>query len=133
MYWLRLRYLCRLLFLKRSNKDGVIVLSTDGLESVKEDNVNLSQLSKDNYAKTDFTNNASIMSGDPIYKLITSDYWTLMFVIEDDIAEGRYEDAKNKAYTLTFDEELSEEKAEYWENRQEELLEIIDEASGETK
>lgn len=75
------------IFLKRSNKDGVIVLSTDGLESVKEDNVNLSQLSKDNYAKTDFTNNASIMSGDPIYKLITSDYWTLMFVIEDDIAD----------------------------------------------
>ena len=75
------------IFVKNSNKDGVVVLSTDGMESLTEETVQLSQLSKENYSKNDFTNNTAIMSGDPIYKLISSDYWTLMFVIENDIAE----------------------------------------------
>ena len=74
------------IFMKYSNRDGVMVLSTDGMESVTEETVQLSQLSKDNYTKNDFTNNAAIMSGDPIYKLVTSDYWTLMFVIDDEVA-----------------------------------------------
>ena len=74
------------IFMKYSNQDGVMVLSTDGMESVTEETVQLSQLSKDNYIKNDFTNNAAIMSGDPIYKLVTSDYWTLMFVIDDEVA-----------------------------------------------
>lgn len=74
-------------FIKTSNRDGVIVLSTDGMESLTEDTVKLSQLSKENYSKTDFINNTAIQSGDPIYKLITSDYWTLMFKIEDEVAD----------------------------------------------
>lgn len=50
--------------------------------------------------------------------------------IEDDIAEGDFADARNKAYTLTFDAELSSERSEYWENKQEEILELIEQASG---
>lgn len=75
------------IYMKTSNKDGVIVLSTDGMESVTEENVKLSQLSKENYVKQEFTNNTAIMSGDQIYKLITSDYWKLIFVIDDETAE----------------------------------------------
>lgn len=48
--------------------------------------------------------------------------------IEDDIASGDFESARNKAYTLTFDPDLSEEKSEYWENKQKEVLRQIDRA-----
>ena len=50
--------------------------------------------------------------------------------IEDDIVEGKYDDARNKAYTLTFDEELDHDKHEYWEKKQKEILEQINKASG---
>jgi hypothetical protein len=49
--------------------------------------------------------------------------------IEQDIADGNYSDARNKAYTLTFDSELSQERSEYWEQKEQEILELIDEAS----
>lgn len=75
------------IYMKTSDKDGVIVLSTDGMESITQENITLSQLSKEDYSKNEFTNNTAIMSGDPIYKLITSDYWKLMFVIDDDTAK----------------------------------------------
>ena len=50
--------------------------------------------------------------------------------IEDDIAEGNFTDAKNKAYTLTFDEDLDPEKHNYWEKKQRDILEQIEKASG---
>lgn len=50
--------------------------------------------------------------------------------IEDDIAKGKFTDAKNKAYTLTFDEDLDSEKHNYWEKKQRDILEQIEKASG---
>ena len=52
--------------------------------------------------------------------------------IEDDIADGKFTDAKNRAYTLTFDETLDSEKHNYWKQKQQDILEQIDNASGET-
>ena len=49
--------------------------------------------------------------------------------IEDDISHGRFTDARNKAYTLTFDSNLSTEQATYWEKRQQEILIQIEQAS----
>lgn len=51
--------------------------------------------------------------------------------IEDDISEGKCKDAKNKAYTLTFDETLDSTKHEYWKNKQTEILEQIENACSE--
>ena len=75
------------IFMKYSDRDGIIVLSSDGMESLTKDTVTLKDLKKDNYTKTEYSNNTAIMSGDPIYKLITSDYWSLLFEVSDDTAE----------------------------------------------
>lgn len=48
--------------------------------------------------------------------------------IEEDMRNGNYNDAKNKAYTLTYDEELDNEKHEYWQKKQQEIIEEIDKA-----
>ncbi len=50
--------------------------------------------------------------------------------IEDDIAAGKFTNARNKAFNLTFDESLSAERSEYWKKRQQEIFDIIEEASG---
>ena len=74
-------------FMKYSNKDGVIVFSTDGLESLTKESVKKAQLSKENYSKVEFTNNTPIQKGDPIYKLVLSDKWNILFEISDEMAE----------------------------------------------
>lgn len=51
--------------------------------------------------------------------------------IEDDIANGKFTDARNKTYTLTFDEELDSERHNYWKQKQQDILEQIEKASGE--
>lgn len=51
---------------------------------------------------------------------------TVVEQIEADIAAGRFNNARNKTYTLTFDSDLSSEKAEYWEKKQAEILSLID-------
>lgn len=53
--------------------------------------------------------------------------------IEEDIADGKFEDARNKAYTLVFDEELSAEKSEYWDNKRKRILSRIDEADAASR
>ena len=50
--------------------------------------------------------------------------------IEEDISNGDYKSARNKAYTLTYDESLDKEKHIYWEKKQEDILEQIDKAEG---
>ena len=53
--------------------------------------------------------------------------------IRSDISNGEYSDARNAIYALDFDEELSEERHEYWEERKTELLETVDRAESGTQ
>lgn len=53
---------------------------------------------------------------------------TIAAQIEDDIANQKYDEARSKAYGLTFDESLSKDRAESWSKRQEQILELIDNA-----
>lgn len=46
--------------------------------------------------------------------------------IKSYIEMGDYEEARDRIYVLEFDKELSEERHEYWENRKEELLQMVD-------
>ncbi|MBQ8803538.1 MAG: hypothetical protein IJZ53_07900 [Tyzzerella sp.] len=73
--------------LKSAADDGIIVFSMDGMEAITPETVTIGQLSKGNYKKTEFLNNTSISSGDPIYKLVTDDKWSLMFEISEETAE----------------------------------------------
>ena len=69
---------------KTSAKDGVLVYSVDGLENVTLDTVTPEHLHKTNYKKTEFVNNNFIDSGQPVYKLVTSDQWYLLIEITDE-------------------------------------------------
>lgn len=48
--------------------------------------------------------------------------------IKSYIEMGDYEEARDRIYVLEFDKELSEERHEYWENRKEELLQMVDDS-----
>lgn len=60
-----------------TSDDGIVVQSVDGLEGLTKDTVTHKHLQKENYEKTEFQNNSKINAGDPVYKLITDEEWTL--------------------------------------------------------
>ena len=73
---------------KTSSKDGVIVYYTDNMEDISEDTFSLEQFDKSNYKKTEFKNNNSVAAGQPIYKIITSDKWSLIVKISDETKDA---------------------------------------------
>lgn len=76
------------LVVKTAAKDGIIVYSTDGMEGLTLETVTLEQLQKTNYKKNEFTSNAKVASGDPVYKLITNDNWNLLIEISEETQEA---------------------------------------------
>ena len=69
---------------KTSVKDGIIVYSIDGLEGLTLETVTSEHLKKNNYKKTEFSNNSQIASGDPVYKIITNDCWNLLVEVSEE-------------------------------------------------
>lgn len=67
--------------------DGIIIYSTDGYEDLTLDQVTEDMIAKTDYENTEFTDNASVHAGDPVYKLITSDEWTLVIELDDELAQ----------------------------------------------
>lgn len=61
-----------------SDSDGIITYYVDGFEKTTADNVTPEMLSKENYNKKEQKNNTKIKAGDPVYKLVKDDDWTLV-------------------------------------------------------
>ena len=61
--------------------DGIIVYSVDGFENLRKNNVTPENLDRDQYKKTEFSNNMQVQKGDPLYKLVTSENWNMFLEI----------------------------------------------------
>lgn len=67
--------------------DGVIIYSTDGYESLTMDQITEEMISRADYQKNELFNNSKVKAGEPAYKLITSEEWTLVIEIDDEMAK----------------------------------------------
>lgn len=74
-----------------TSDDGIIVFSVDGMETITRDTVTPENLIKEKYVKTEFQNNTKINAGDPVYKLITDENWTLVVELSSDTAASMAE------------------------------------------
>ena len=70
-----------------SGKDGIIIYSIDGYESYKLEDLTKHMITRADYSKNELTNNSEVSSGDPIYKLVTSEDWKLIIELDDKMAE----------------------------------------------
>lgn len=66
---------------------GVVIYETDGYEDVTISDVTEEMIGKQNYEPEDFQNNRSVKAGDPVYKVITDDTWTLVILLDDETAQ----------------------------------------------
>lgn len=75
------------LMLSKSTDDGIIVYSADGYEALKQEDVTLKTFDRTTYHANDFYDNMKVTAGDPVYKLITSENWSVVVPISEKTAE----------------------------------------------
>lgn len=61
-----------------SDTDGIIVYSTDGYEDLDLKNLSMDWFDKKNYKVTNLQDSKKISVGDQVYKLITSEQWSVI-------------------------------------------------------
>lgn len=65
-------------------QDGVILYSTDGYEDITQDQLTGSLFNKKNYSIKNLQSSRKVSAGDDIYKLITSEEWSLFIPLTDE-------------------------------------------------
>jgi len=68
-------------------ESGVLVYSTDGYEDITPEMMTDELMHPENYSKTQFHSNDLISDGDPAYKLITSEIWSIVIEIDEEKAQ----------------------------------------------
>ncbi len=94
------------LTVKTAEKDGIIVYAMDGLEELKCDTVTMDCFDKSDYRKTEFGNNYQISAGDPVYKIITDNNWSLLIKVSDETKAALAEKKRIKVSFKKDNQEL---------------------------
>lgn len=66
---------------------GIVIYSTDGYESLTLQDMTMEHFDQDTYEKKHLVNNELIAKGDPVYKLSTSEDWSIVIPVEAEFAE----------------------------------------------
>lgn len=69
-----------------SQQDGILVLTYDGYESLKEDSLSAEDFDRSNYEAVQLEDTMEVDSGTPAYKLITDESWRVYVQLEQDTA-----------------------------------------------
>ena len=88
----------------KAARDGIVVYATDGMENLTVETATIADLNKSGYKKTEYANNAQIQSGEAVYKIVTSDTWTLMLELTEETA-GVLQDKKYVKVNFTKDDQ----------------------------
>ncbi|MCR5790812.1 MAG: hypothetical protein K6G83_13070 [Lachnospiraceae bacterium] len=67
-----------------AGESGIVLYSNDGYEEMTPEEVTLESLDREKYQKKQFHNNDLIAEGEPAYKLVTSENWSIIVQIDED-------------------------------------------------
>lgn len=81
-----------------SSDDGIIAYNIDGYESLNVSELTSKEISKNEYTKVSLVNNTKIKAGDPVYRLITEEDWTLVIPLTQEIETRFTEQMGEKDY-----------------------------------
>lgn len=69
---------------RNAPKSGIVIYSIDGYEDLKLEDMTAELFDQRNYEKNHLVNNELIASGDPVYKLSTSEDWSIVIQVDDE-------------------------------------------------
>ncbi len=90
--------------------DGLIIYSVDGYEGTTISDVTEEMISQNDHETVSIENNTKVKAGDPVYKLITSDQWTVVIELSDAMAQ---ELAETKQVRVRFSKDNQTETADF--------------------
>lgn len=93
-----------------ASRDGVIIYATDGYEDTTISDVTEEMIMLNDHETLTLSNNTKVQAGDPVYKLITSDQWTVVVVLSDEMTE---ELAETKRIKVRFAKDNQTETADF--------------------
>ena len=93
-----------------TDTDGIVVYSVDGMEDKTAEDIRLSDFNKTNYKRTNLRMKDSVSANDPVYKLITSEEWSLIIPLDTKTAT---ELADSTTIRFTFLEDKSTFNADF--------------------
>lgn len=79
--------------LEYANEPGIVAYYADDYELVTTDNFTPGMLSDSTYQKNNLKSNNKVAIGDPLYKLITSEQWNLVFEIDETLSQLMKDDS----------------------------------------
>lgn len=88
---------------ERANQSGILALYTDGYENITLDNFQADDYDPGHYKRTDLNEKTTVKQDSAIYKLVTSEYWYVLFPLTNDEAK-KYEDLDVVNVTFTEDD-----------------------------
>lgn len=68
-------------------QDGIVAFTVDGYESLTKDDVSAENFDNTGYESTVLSDQMKIRAGDPVYRLITSEDWSVIVRLDKDTAE----------------------------------------------
>lgn len=70
-----------------SSRDGIVAFSVDGYESLTKDTFTAENFDRSSYENTVLEDQMEVSSGDPVYRLITSEKWSVIVPLSRETAE----------------------------------------------
>ena len=76
----------------QADRDGIVAFSVDGYESLTKDTFTSDSLDRSDYENTVLSDGTYINAGEPVYRMITSEDWSVIVPLEKETAEALAED-----------------------------------------
>ncbi len=73
--------------ISKSPQDGIIIMDFDGDESLTVDSFKKSDFDKSNYKKVSLEDNMKVDKGEPVYRLVTNEDWSVLIHLDEDMAK----------------------------------------------
>ncbi|MGC4019616.1 MAG: HlyD family efflux transporter periplasmic adaptor subunit [Muricomes sp.] len=70
----------------KTSEDGILVLGYDGYETLTVDSFKKEDFDKGKYKQTSMSDNMKIKKGEPAYKLVTDENWSVLIQLSEDDA-----------------------------------------------
>ena len=71
----------------KSTQDGIIAFTVDGYEALTKDTFKAENFDNTEYEATTLSDQMQIRKGDPVYRLITSEDWSVIIPLQKEMAE----------------------------------------------
>lgn len=88
-------------------RDGLIVYAADSLDGLKAKDVTEKTFDQKDYEERGIKRNTKLAKGDPLFKVITDEHWSLLFPLDDELE-------KRLADTTTIETKIGNKSSSLW-------------------